>query len=148
MVGTIVLMRRRDLIAASIAVPAAVGATAARTEEKRAPGGASLGIAGVGLPIISGGRIRNYVFVSLRLHLGGSATPESMRPKEAYLRDALVRTAHRTPFVVEDDWTRIDTGALSSSLMRSAVSIAGRGTVTRVEVVSQAPRRRTGVRAG
>ena len=146
--GTISLMRRRDLIAASIAVPAAVGATAVRAEEKRAPGGASLGIAGVGLPIISGGRIRNYVFVSLRLHLGGSATPESMRPKEAFLRDALVRAAHRTPFVVENDWTRIDAAALSASLMRSAASIAGRGAVTRVEVVSQAPRRRTGVRAG
>ena len=141
-------MRRRDLIAASIAVPAAVAATVVRAEEKRAPGGASLGIAGVGLPIISGGRIRNYVFVSLRLHLGGSATPESMRPKEAYLRDALVRAGHRTPFVVADDWTRIDTAALSASLMRAAASIAGRGAVTRVEVVSQAPRRRTGMRPG
>ena len=142
-------MRRRDLIAASIAVPALAAAPRADAGDKpAAAGGASLGIAGVGLPIISGGRIRNYVFVALRLHLGGSATPESMRPKEAILRDALVRAAHRTPFVVEDDWTRIDTVALSASLMRSAASIAGRGSVTRVEVISQAPRRRTGVRAG
>jgi hypothetical protein len=140
-------MRRRDLIAASIAVPALAAAPRADAGDKpAAAGGASLGIAGVGLPIISGGRIRNYVFVALRLHLGGSATPESMRPKEAFLHDALVHAAHRTPFVVEDDWTRIDTVALS--LMRSASSIAGRGSVTRVEVISQAPRRRTGVRAG
>ncbi|MDI6624056.1 MAG: hypothetical protein QME55_04935 [Brevundimonas sp.] len=140
-------MRRRDLIAASLAVPALATATMADAEDKPATG-ASLGIAGVGLPIISGGRIRNYVFVSLRLHLGGAATPESMRPKEAYLRDALVRAGHRTPFVIEDDWTRLDTAALSASLMRSAASIAGRGAVTRVEIISQAPRRRTGVRAG
>lgn len=140
-------MRRRDLIAASVALPSAVAATVARAEDRPAAG-ASLGIAGVGLPIISGGRIRNYVFVSLRLHLGGSATPESMRPKEAYLRDALVRAGHRTPFVVEDDWTRIDVAALSASLMRAAVPIAGRGAVTRVEVISQAPRRRTGVGGG
>ena len=66
----------------------------------------------------------------------------------AYLRDALVRAGHRTPFVVADDWTRIDIAALSASLMRSAASIAGRGAVTRVEVVSQAPRRRTGLRVG
>ncbi|HYC98307.1 hypothetical protein [Brevundimonas sp.] len=137
-------MRRRDLIAASIALPSiAAGTTASASDTPAA--GASLGIAGLGLPIISGGRIRNYIFVSLRLHLGGSATPESMRPKEAYLRDALVRAGHRTPFVVEDDWTRIDTAALSASLMRAAVPIAGRGAVTRVEVISQAPRRRTGV---
>ncbi len=140
-------MRRRDLIAATIAVPTLVAGSRARAGDKPAPGGASVGIAGVGLPIISGGRIRNYVFVSLRLHLGGTATPESMRPKEAYLRDALVRAGHRTPFVVEDDWTRIDTAALSASLMRSAASIVGRGAVTRIEVISQAPRRRTGVAA-
>ena len=140
-------MRRRDLIAASIAVPAVAAGSRAHAEEKRTAG-SSLSIAGVGLPIISGGRLRNYVFVSLRLHLGGSATPESIRLKEAYLRDALVRAGHRTPFVIENDWTRIDAAALSASLMRSAASIAGRGAVTRVEVVSQAPRRRTGVRAG
>lgn len=138
-------MRRRDLIAASITLPSVAAAAPAQADD--APtSGLSLGIAGVGLPVISGGRLRNYVFVSLRLHLGGSATPESMRPKEAYLRDALVRAGHRTPFVVADDWTRIDGAALSASLMRAAVPIAGRGAVTRVEVVSQAPRRRTGLR--
>jgi len=140
-------MRRRDLIAASVALPSLAAATIADARDTPASG-ASLAIAGVGLPIIAGGRIRNYVFVSLRLHLGGSATPESMRPKEAYLRDALVRAGHRTPFVVPDDWTRIDAAALAASLMRAAVPIAGRGAVTRVEVVSQAPRRRTGLRGG
>ncbi|MBU1386036.1 MAG: hypothetical protein KKG14_00595 [Alphaproteobacteria bacterium] len=141
-------MLRRDLIAAAVALPSVAAATLAQADDAPASGGASFGIAGVGLPIISGGRIRNYVFVSLRLHLGGAATPESMRPKAAYLRDALVRAGHRTPFVVENDWTRIDTAALSASLMRSAATIAGRGAVTRVEILSQAPRRRTGVRAG
>ena len=142
-------MRRRDLIAASAAVlPVAALATGATAGDRPAPSGASLSIAGVGLPVIAGGRIRNYVFVSLRLHLGGSATPETMRPKEAFLRDALVRAGHRTPFTVPDDWTRIDAAALSASLLRSAATICGRGAVTRVEVVSQAPRRRTGVQGG
>jgi hypothetical protein len=140
-------MHRRDLIATSIALPPLASATMAAARDTPAAG-ATLAIAGVGLPIVTGGRIRNYVFVSVRLHLGGSATPESMRPKEAYLRDALVRAGHRTPFVVADDWTRIDVAALSASLMRAAVPIAGRGAVTRVEVVSQAPRRRTGVNPG
>jgi hypothetical protein len=60
----------------------------------------------------------------------------------------LVRAGHRTPFVVADDWTRIDAAAVSASLMRSAATIAGRGSVTRVEIVSQAPRRRTGIQTG
>lgn len=141
-------MRRRDLIAATAVLPAAMAATAASASEKAPSAGAVLNIAGVGLPIVAQGRIQNYVFVSLRLHLGGSATPENMRPKEAYLRDALVRAGHRTPFIVPNDWTRIDEAAMSASLLRAAVPIAGRGAITRVEVISQAPRRRTGVRAG
>lgn len=141
-------MRRRDLIAASAALPVLAAGSEALASDRPAPAAPSISIAGVGLPIIAGGRLRNYVFVSLRLHLGGSATPESMRPKEAFLRDALVRAAHRTPFTVADDWTVIDTAALSASLVRAAVPIAGRGSVTRVEVVSQAARRRTGVAAG
>jgi hypothetical protein len=138
-------MRRRDLIAASIVLSAV--APPALAEDAPASE-ATLNMPGVGLPIITGGRLRNYVFVSLRLHLGGSATPQTMRTKEAFLRDALVRAGHRTPFVVADDWTRIDAAAVSASLMRSAATIAGRGSVTRVEIVSQAPRRRTGVQTG
>lgn len=138
-------MRRRDLIANTAAFSAVAPAASA---EDAPSSGQSLSMPGVGLPIIAGGRLRNYVFVSLRLHLGGAATPETMRAKEAFLRDALVRAGHRTPFVVADDWTRIDTAALSASLMRSAATIAGRGAVTRVEIISQAPRRRTGVQTG
>ena len=141
-------MRRRDLIAASAALPVLAVGSEAIASDRAAPRGASVSIPGVGLPVIAGGRLRNYVFVSLRLHLGGSATPESMRSKEAFLRDALVRAGHRTPFTVPGDWTVIDTVALSASLVRSAAAIAGRGSVTRVEVVSQAPRRRTGVNPG
>lgn len=107
-----------------------------------------LAIAGVGLPIIAGGRIRNYIFVSLRLHLGRGQTAEQMRAKEPYLRDALTRAAYRTPFTVAGDWNVIDTAALSASLMRSAATLAGRGAVTRVEVFSQVPRRRTRVLPG
>ena len=105
-----------------------------------------MNVTGVGLPVITGGRLRNYVFVTLRLHLGAHATPETVRHKEAFFRDALVKAGHRTPFVLADDWTRLDVAALSASLMRSAVTIAGRGAVTRVEVVTQAPRRQVSPR--
>jgi hypothetical protein len=141
-------MRRRDLISAAAVLPAVAAAVPAAASERAPSGGASVNISGVGLPIISGGRLRNYVFVSMRLHLGGSATVETLRGKEAYLRDALVRAGHRTPFVIPDDWTRIDTNAMSASLMRSAATIAGRGSISRVEIISQAPRWRTGLRSG
>ena len=129
-------MRRRDLIALSVSTADGAGQAA----------GAVLNMAGIGLPVIAGGRIRNYVFVSLRLHLGGGATAQSMRLKEPYLRDALVRAAHRTPFLNAADWNVLNGGALSAGLLRAAATIAGRGQVTRVEIVSQTPRRRVTVR--
>ena len=136
-------MHRRTLIAAgTVAALSAVAhdASARSGNDSAAP---TLNVTGVGLPVITGGRVRNYVFVTLRLHLGAGATPETLRHKEAFFRDALVKAAHRTPFVVANDWNRLDTNALSASLMRSAAAIAGRGAVARVEVVSQAPRRQT-----
>jgi len=140
-------MRRRDLISAAAVLPAVAVASTASASDRPSSGGASVNISGVGLPVIIAGHLRNYVFVSMRLHLGGSATVESMRGKEAYLRDALVRAGHRTPFVVADDWTRIDTNAMSASLMRSAAALCGRGAISRVEIISQSPRWRAGLRA-
>ena len=140
-------MRRRDLVATA-AVLAAVARPALAEEAPAGGQNLNLNMPSIGLPVIVGGRLRNYIFVSLRLHLGGAATPQTMRAKEAFLRDALVRAAHRTPFVLADDWNRIDAAAVSAGMMRFASTIAGRGSVTRVDVVSQAPRQQVRVLTG
>jgi len=119
------------------------GPALASGDEK--PAAAVVNLQGVGLPVIAGGRIRNYVFLSLRLHLSASAVMETVRAKDAHFRDALVKAAHRTPFTLADDWSQLDATALSRSLMASATRIAGQGKVSRVEVLHQAPRRRTGI---
>ena len=121
----------------------ATRASASSSDAPAAP--AALSIAGLGLPVIEGGRLRNYVFVSLRLELGAGKTVEQMRPKEAFFRDAIVRAAHKTPFTVAGDWTRLDDRALSAALISASTAIAGRGSVRRVEVVAQNPRRRSGM---
>ena len=61
-------MDRRTLIASGTAAltgAAASRAAASASETESAP--AALSIAGLGLPVIEGGRLRNYVFVALRL---------------------------------------------------------------------------------
>lgn len=138
-------MDRRTLIAAgTVALTGGLPrAAAASSDAPAAP--AFLSIAGLGLPVIDGGRLRNYVFVALRLELGAGKTMEQIKPKEAFFRDALVRAAHRTPFTVPGDWTRLDERALSAALVSASAAISGRGSVRRVEVVSQTPRRRTGM---
>ncbi|WEK56540.1 MAG: hypothetical protein P0Y52_08230 [Candidatus Brevundimonas phytovorans] len=143
-------MQRRALIQAAAVLTASGAASAlaggADASEKAAPAAAAfLNLPGMGLPIITEGRVRNYVFIVLKLHLGPNHTVEAVRAKEAWLRDALVRAGHRTPFVLPDTWLALDTAALSASLIRSASTLIGPGAVTRVEVVSQTPRRRTGM---
>ncbi|MBU1326316.1 MAG: hypothetical protein KJ676_13880 [Alphaproteobacteria bacterium] len=135
-------MIRRSLLTAAAALGLAPPAHAGGEEEE-----ASVSIAGVGLPVIADGRLRNYVFVTLRLHLARGANAAVIRNKDAFFRDALVRAAHRTPFTVADDWTRLDPRTLAAALMQASTRIAGARQVARVEIVSQSPRRRTGVRA-
>lgn len=141
-------MNRRTLLTAGTVIAAgAAASTASAGEKKGGPvAAATVNIAGLGLPIIVGGRIRNYVFVTLSLTLGAGATPEQMRPKEPFFRDGLVKAAHRTPFVVADDWTVVNAAAVCAAIMRMAPGIAGAGKVARAEVIVQTPRRRTGIR--
>jgi hypothetical protein len=144
-------MDRRTLITAATLALAGAAATGAASPAAASSGGKTpeaapaLGLPGLGLPVIADGRVRNYVFVSLKLHLGAGKTLEQMRLKEAFFRDALVKAAHRTPFTVQGDWTRLDEGRLSAALIAAANTISGRGSVTRVEILNQAPRRRAGM---
>ena len=138
-------MNRRALILA--VVGAALSGPAFASPSAEAPAEPpSFNLTGVGLPIIVGGRVRNYVFAELKLHLGEGQTLDAVRAKEPYLRDALVRAGHRTPFVLADDWNKLNVAALSASLIRSADALIAKGAITRVEIVSQAARRRVTVR--
>jgi hypothetical protein len=94
----------------------------------------------VALPIVSNGKLVNYVFVSLRLNLASSANAQKLREKEPFFRDALVRAAHRAPFNTPTDLQSVDVGRLTASVMRDAAVIAGPGAVRSVAVTSQAPR--------
>lgn len=124
-------MRRRDLIGAS-----------GPSRRDSAAAAAPVSLAALGLPVIADGRIRNYVFVNLRLHLAPDADPARVRAKEPYFRDALVRAGHRTPFTVAGNWSRLDGEAIVRSVMGAATRLVGPRVVRRVEIVSQTPRRR------
>ena len=142
-------MRRRDLIAAGTAVALAAPASRVLASEKaETPAEApTLNIAGVGLPVIADGRIRNYVFVTIRLHVGGGQTLEAVRAKDPFFRDAIVRTAHRAPFTLANDWTKLNETAINAAVMAIA-NVVIPGGVTKSEVLIQTPRRRTGIQSG
>ena len=131
----------RRLIFQSLLALAFVPATArAAPEAEKPPEETWVTMTGVGLPIIVDGRVINHVFVELRLHVKAGQPLEAVRAKDAFMRDALVRAGHRTPFVLANDWNRINGRSLSTALMQIANQQVGAGTVTRVEIVRQTPR--------
>jgi hypothetical protein len=136
-------MKRRDLIAAAAVTAAAGPALASGPTGGGGSEAPMLNLLSVGLPVIVDGRVRNYVFTSIRLHVAPDNDLAPLRLKEPYFRDALVKAAHRSPFTVPGDNGRLDAAAIGRALSAAAASLVGRGVITRVEVVSQQPRRRT-----
>jgi hypothetical protein len=96
----------------------------------------------VAMPIVVKGQLINYVFVYVRINLTTSANVTKLREKEPYFRDALVRAAHRTPFVLASDYQKIDEARLVATLTRDATAIVGPGQIRSVVVTSQATQRR------
>ena len=136
-------MRRRALMT-SLALGLALGAGAAFGEAKSA--GQYVDLSPVPLPIVANGRLVNYVFVYMRINLAPAADTPRWRDKEPYFRDALVRLAHRAPFTVPADYSRIDQARLKAALFQAAVAITGPGVVTSVDILpGGGPMRRMGL---
>jgi hypothetical protein len=109
-------------------------------EGKKKEDGNNISISPVALPIVVDGKLVNYVFVTIRLDLAPLANSTKLREKEPYFRDALVRAAHRTPFTLRSDLTKVDEPRLKAVMMQEAAAIAGPGVVRAVVIVSQAPK--------
>jgi hypothetical protein len=143
-------MRRRDLIAAGTAVALSAPVIAAtpalasgpkKPEEGAPPADKTVSIRAVGLPVIVDGRIRNYVFVNLKLHLAPEPKVEDIQNKEAFFRDALVRTGHGAPFTLADDWNKLSDNKINAALMAIAAIVVPHA-ILKAEVTNQVPRRR------
>jgi hypothetical protein len=123
-------MRRRDLLA-SLPLVLAAGAATAQTKEA----GQFVDLSPVALPVVVNGRLLNYVFVYIRINLTPTADLARWRDREPYFRDALVRLAHRTPFTVPTDYTRIDEARLKVALFQAATAITGPGAVASIQIL-------------
>lgn len=134
-------MQRRTLILA-LAVLSVAPSMANASPEVSAPEAAWVTMTGVGLPVFVDGRVRNHIFVELKLHLKAGFAAEQARAKDTVMRDALIREGHRRSFGMTDNWNRIDERALAAAVMQIAATHLGRGNVVRVEVARQTPRMR------
>ena len=121
------------MLALSVAQPALAEGEAKPVENTDQ----SVKISPVALPVVVDGHLANYVFVTVKVLLNPGANALALSDKEPYFRDALVRAAHRTPFVIRNDYNRIDEAKLKAALYPEAVRIAGPGAVRGIEVLSQ-----------
>ena len=139
----------RGLAALLIAFTLGAGSAEAGGGGAKPPGGggapAHLDLAPTGLPIIVGGRIKNYIFVQARLVPAPGADLIKLREKEPYYRDALVRAARRAPLGQAGDWTVVDKARFEAVLLAEARRISGPKSFARAELIKQTPRRRTGM---
>jgi hypothetical protein len=135
------MLRRRDLFS-GLTLAFVAGTALAQTKEA----GQFVDLSPVALPIVANGKLVNYVFVYIRINLTPAADLARWRDREPYFRDALVRLAHRTPFTVPTDYTRIDEGRLKAALFQAASAITGPGAVASIEILpGGGPMKRTGL---
>ena len=99
----------------------------------------------VALPVVWRGQVVNYVFTNVRVNLQPRADAIKLKEREPYLRDALVRAGHRTPFVRPWDFTHVDDRALAGALRPEADRILGAGQVVSVVVTQQTPKQTSGL---
>lgn len=137
-------MLRRALV---LSLPLTLAAGAALADgSSNHEAGQYVDLAQVALPIVADGRLVNYFFVYVRINLTPGADLAKWRDREPFFRDALVLIAHRTPFVVPGDYTRIDEPRLKAALFQAASAITGPGQVASVEILpGGGPMRRTGL---
>ncbi len=137
-------MQRRHFILAGLgALVIALGGLAAPPGHAAAPpktdNDPAVLLSPVALPILVDGRVLNYIFVMVKVRLTPSADEAALRDREPYFRDALVRAAHRTPFVLRYDYNHVDAARLRAVMLKEAVAITGPNVIRDVLVVDQTP---------
>ena len=92
----------------------------------------------VALPVIVKGQLINYIFVSIRLSLDPNADGAGVRAKEQYIRDDLVRSGYRTPFILAGTYTKLDEAKIKAEIIRYAPSVIGPKVIKDIIITKQA----------
>lgn len=141
-------MRRREILSAALMTAAstvAAGSAGASAPAKKSETvGQYVDLSPLAIPSMEGRRLRNYIFVAVRVKLTARADPQKLRDKEPYFRDAIVRAAHRTAFNLPTDFDRLDEARFKTMATAEATRVAGAGLVAGVQFNGPPqPQRRT-----
>jgi hypothetical protein len=105
-------------------------AGAAAAPEAAPDAGRGIDLTALVLPVAENGRLRRYLFTSLRLDVAPGKDLWRTRERVHFLRDAIVRAAHRSPLAsAEQD-------AIAALALAAANSAVEAGTFTAAAVLS------------
>jgi hypothetical protein len=86
----------------------------------------SIDLSGLVFPMFDEkGKLKNYMFVSARMLAGPGKDVWKYREQQHFIRDAIVRAAHRTSFNVKGDYNKLDEKLAADTCMKAANEIVG-----------------------
>lgn len=126
------------LLVLATALPAQ--ASEKKAPEGEAPASRDIDLVPVAIPIVVGGIVRNYVFVTVRVTGTAAADLNKIRQAEPQLRDAVVRAVHAAPMTRPDNYNLVDAKRLVAALSAQFPAILGKGQVSSISIVKQQPK--------
>jgi hypothetical protein len=88
--------------------------------------GRTVELGGLVFPVFSeDGRLRNYLFVNARMTVAPGKDPWKYREQAHFIRDAVLRAAHRTSFGSAKDTAKLDEKIAAKECLKAANEAVG-----------------------
>jgi len=122
--------RRLVLIAAVLAAAAPAFASPPPKEKAESPEdkevARSVELGGLVFPVFNKtGKLENYLFVNARMLVADGKDPWKYREKAHFIRDAVIRAAHKTSFNIKGDTKKLDEKLAAAECLKAANAIIG-----------------------
>jgi hypothetical protein len=141
---------KRAIAMALIASTLLAGLTNARAEDHGGPGAPASGHGDnthgdvsrtmdapyLAVPVVRGGRLVNYLFVSLRIQISPRVDLWRTREKAQFLRDALVRASHANDLADPNDNNALNQALAIQVYREAAIRTLGAQAVAGVTIIS------------
>ena len=107
----------------------------------------SVDLSGLVFPVFTEtGKLKNYLFVDAKMLVGDNRDPFKYRGQAHFIRDAVLRAAHRISFNKQGDYTKLDEELAARECLKAANEVLGEpgaiATMKFVQIASQTDRPR------
>lgn len=93
------------------------------------------------LPAFRDGVLENYLFVSVRLIAADGVDAWRMRERAHYMRDAMIRAAHRRSVARADNVTEVDEEAAREVFREGLLEVVDAEDIARIDIIAVDSRR-------